>query len=63
MSDGEYGLRVDHLSDIIQLRSNDARIPLNWQPRIIEIEQSAESLKLKGNSAILNGRFWNSIAM
>ncbi|KFY04036.1 hypothetical protein O988_01041 [Pseudogymnoascus sp. VKM F-3808] len=63
MSDGEYGLRVDHLFDIIKLRSNDTRIPLNWQPRIIEIGQSAESLKLKGNSAILNGRFWDSIAI
>lgn len=63
MSDGEYGLRVDHLSDIVQLRSNDSRIPPDWQPRLIEIDQSAESLKLKGNWAILHGKFWDSIAM
>lgn len=60
---GEYGLRVDHLSDIIQLKSNDARIPLGWQLPAIELEQSAESLKLKGNLAMQEGRFWDAITM
>lgn len=64
MSDGEYGLRVDHLSDIVQLKSNDDRIPSNWQPRVIEVEQSsAEALKLKGNLTMQKGKFWDSITM
>lgn len=63
MSDGEYGLRVDHLSDIVRLRSDDVRIPSDWQPRVIEVEQSAEELKLRGNLAMKEARFWDSIAM
>ncbi len=50
--DGEYGLRVDHLSDIVHLERDDARIPDVWQPGLVEIERSAESLKIKGNLAI-----------
>lgn len=61
MGDGEYGLRVDHLSDIIHLEKNDDRIPDAWQPRLIEIERSAESLKRKGNQAIQEGRYWDAI--
>ncbi|OBT61910.1 hypothetical protein VE03_08225 [Pseudogymnoascus sp. 23342-1-I1] len=60
MSRGDYGLRVDHLSDIVQLRSNDVRIPPEWQPRVIELE-SADELKQKGNSAMKEGKFWESI--
>ncbi|OBT82079.1 hypothetical protein VE02_09298 [Pseudogymnoascus sp. 03VT05] len=63
MSDGEYGLRVDHLSDIVQLKGSDDRIPSDWQPRVIEVEQSAEELKLKGNLAMKEGNFWESIAI
>lgn len=62
MSDGEYGLRVDHLSDIVRLRITDDRIPSDWQPRVIEV-QSADELKQKGNSAIKEGKFWESIAL
>lgn len=63
MSDGEYGLRVDHLSDIVHLRSDDVRIPPDWQPRVIEVDRSAEALKLKGNLAMKEGKLWDSIAM
>ncbi|OBT80180.1 hypothetical protein VF21_00589 [Pseudogymnoascus sp. 05NY08] len=63
MSDGEYGLRVDHLSDIVQLKGSDDRIPPEWQPRVIEVEMSAEELKLKGNLAMKEGNFWESIAI
>lgn len=49
MGDGEYGLRVDHLSDVVHLMSGDAWIPKAWQPRRIKNELSAESLKARGN--------------
>jgi hypothetical protein len=61
MGDGEYGLRVDHLSDVIHLRRDDARIPKAWQPRLIEIERSAESLKIKGNLSMMESRYWDAI--
>lgn len=34
MSDGDYGIRIDHLSDIIYLPAYDERVPSCWQPRI-----------------------------
>lgn len=61
MGDGEYGLRVDHLSDIIHLKRDDSRIPKAWQPRLIEIECSAESLKIKGNQSMAESRYWDAI--
>lgn len=60
MGDGEYGLRVDHLSDVIQIKGDDARIPKAWIPRLIEIE-SAESLKAKGNLSMEQSRYWDAI--
>ena len=39
----------------------DARIPKAWQPRLIEIERSAESLKIKGNLSMMESRYWDAI--
>ncbi|KAL8936569.1 MAG: hypothetical protein Q9211_004123 [Gyalolechia sp. 1 TL-2023] len=61
MGDGEYGLRVDHLSDVVHLKKDDARMPTAWQPRLIEIERSAESLKIKGNLSMAESRYWDAI--
>ncbi|CAO2647207.1 Nn.00g081290.m01.CDS01 [Neocucurbitaria sp. VM-36] len=61
MASGEYGLRVDHLSDVKLVDENDPRVPESWRPRIAEIEDSAESLKMKGNSAMGDGRYWQAI--
>jgi hypothetical protein len=44
-----------------RLKRDDARIPETWQPRLIEIERSAESLKIKGNLAMNEGRYWDAI--
>lgn len=62
MGDGEYGLRVDHLSDVIHIRGDDAKIPIAWRPRLVEIEDSAESLKAKGNISMGKSRYWDAIA-
>lgn len=61
MGDGEYGLRVDHLSDAVHLTSGDAWIPKAWQPRRIKIELSAESLKTRGNISMGKKRYWDAI--
>ena len=61
MGDGEYGLRVDHLSDVIHLKRDDARIPKAWQPRSVEIERSADLLKIKGNLFMKESRYWDAI--
>lgn len=61
MGDGEYGLRVDHLSDVFHVEKNDARVPKAWQPRKIESVHSAESLKTKGNLSMEKKRYWDAI--
>lgn len=61
MADGEYGLRVDHLSDVTHITGYDARIPRAWQPRKIESNHSAESLKAKGNLSMEKRRYWDAI--
>ena len=61
MGDGEYGLRVDHLSDVVHLTSGDALIPKAWQPRRNKIELSAESLKARGNISMGKKKYWDAI--
>lgn len=62
MGDGEYGLRVDHLSDVIHIKEDDAGSPKAWQPRLVEIGNSVESLKAKGNLSMEKSRYWDAIA-
>jgi hypothetical protein len=61
MGDGEYGIRIDHLSDVIILDENDDRVPAAWQPRFTELDRSAESFKSQGNTAMGDGRYWDAI--
>lgn len=61
MGDGEYGLRVDHLSDVIHIKKDVARIPRSWQTQIIPSIHSAESLKTKGNLFMEKKRYWEAI--
>lgn len=52
MGNGEYGLRVDHVTDIIWLAQDDDRVPLGWAPRISEVDIIAKALKEEGNAAL-----------
>ncbi|KAL9077334.1 MAG: hypothetical protein Q9157_003370 [Trypethelium eluteriae] len=63
MGDGEYGLRVDHVSDVVHLKEGNTMIPDEWRPRLIEIETTgtAESLKLRGNAAVGEHRYRDAI--
>ncbi|MCJ1464635.1 hypothetical protein MMC07_003248 [Pseudocyphellaria aurata] len=61
MADGEYGLRVDHVSDVTHIQRDNARIPEAWKSRSVERERSAESLKAKGNNSMENTKYWDAI--
>jgi hypothetical protein len=61
MASGDYGVRVDHLSDIVTIDRDDAVVPHNWLPRISEIEESVEVLKSRGDSSMSAGRYWRAI--
>jgi hypothetical protein len=51
MSDGNYGLRVDHLSDIVFLSADDERIPGSWRRGSAEQSGGAAlAWKTKGNT-------------
>jgi hypothetical protein len=49
MSDGDYGIRIDHLSDVTYLPTYDKRVPNCWQLRSTEHNVSASAWKTKGN--------------
>ncbi|PLB52765.1 TPR domain protein [Aspergillus steynii IBT 23096] len=48
MADGDYGLRVDHLSDIRLVPDHDPLVPASWRRRP-EHDASAHSWKTEGN--------------
>jgi hypothetical protein len=57
MGDGTYGVRVDHLSDVVTLYGHDERIPGAWQPWLTELDISDDSFKIRGNEAMGKGRY------
>ena len=59
---GEYAIRVDHLSDVVRLTSNDAMIPVRWLPRLSEIPDSIEPLKAKGDASMGKQKWWKAIS-
>ncbi len=61
MNDGGYGLRVDHLSDVVWLSPHDERIPLGWRARRSDFEKTAEILKEEGNLALRAGKLNSTI--
>jgi hypothetical protein len=60
MGDGEYGLRVDHASDIIWVEE-DERVPLQWRLRISDLDKSADDWKLEGNDNMKRGEYWTAM--
>lgn len=61
MANGEYGLRIDHLSDFVEIDEAAAIVPQTWQPRRSAKAISADALRLDGNAAISRGDFWLAI--
>lgn len=61
MSDGDYGIRVDHLSDVIHLPMHDQRVPSRWQPRFAEYNMSVQVWKTKGNEHFNASKYHSAI--
>jgi hypothetical protein len=59
MSDGDYGIRVDHLSDVIYLPMDDKRVPNHWQ--VTENPGSASAWKAKGNDYFNGSKYHDAI--
>lgn len=57
MADGDYGIRVDHLSDLIFVPDFDERVPLSWRARISPVEDSPAFWKERGNEFFEETRY------
>ncbi|KAF1350508.1 hypothetical protein EJ07DRAFT_159641 [Lizonia empirigonia] len=62
MASGEYGLRVDHLSDVLYIDRDEPILPKRWCPQISKAEKSAEISKSKGDSAIGEGKYSRALS-
>lgn len=60
MADGDYGLRVDHLSDIRFIPDHDSLVPSVWRC-LSEIPASAVSWKTKGNNFFNQSAYYLAI--
>ncbi|KAJ5120843.1 uncharacterized protein N7515_010231 [Penicillium bovifimosum] len=49
MADGDYGIRVDHLSDVWFIPEFDDLVPLSWRERVTQADENASTWKAKGN--------------
>jgi hypothetical protein len=56
-SDGRYGLRVDHLGDIVFLSSDDDRVPNCWQRKPAHQHHTAMLWKTNGNDFFAKEKF------
>jgi tetratricopeptide (TPR) repeat protein len=61
MADGDYGLRVDHVSDLVKIEPRDQRVPLQWSPRVLNLDKTASDWKLEGNDAMRERKYWIAI--
>ena len=61
MADGNYGLRVDHVSDVSKLELNDPRFPLCWSSHISDPGMSADDWRLEGNDEFKRLNYWKAI--
>ena len=61
MADGAYGLRIDHLGDLVCIGARDERLPKQWSPRVLDVGKTADDWKLEGNDAMRRHRYWIAI--
>ncbi|OKO90643.1 hypothetical protein PENSUB_13360 [Penicillium subrubescens] len=61
MADGDYGIRVDHLSDVRFIPEFDDLVPLSWRKRITQADESAPFWKEKGNENFTRGDYKSAV--
>ena len=60
MNDGDYGIRVDHVSDFVSLSSMHDEVPTCWQAAVSESRKTANGLKQEGNQALIAGKMYEA---
>lgn len=61
MADGDYGIRVDHLSDVWFVPKFDDLVPLFWRKRVTQSDEDASSWKEKGSEHFGQGDYRSAI--
>jgi hypothetical protein len=61
MADGQYGLRVDHVSDLVRVEPCDKRVPGQWAPRISDLDKTVDDWDVEGNEAIKAEQYWLAV--
>lgn len=61
MGDGEYGVRVDHVSDLVHIDDSHKLCPQKWRKINSAVNRSADTWKQKGNGAMGKKQHWQAI--
>jgi hypothetical protein len=61
MGDGEYGLRIDHVGDLVRIDARHKLWPKQWTPLLFSLERTADDWKQEGNVAIGRKKYWEAI--
>ena len=59
LSDGSYGVRVDHISDVVHVDATSADVPASWRKPAVQL--LARERKAKGNECIKRIDNWGAI--
>jgi hypothetical protein len=60
--DGGYGVRVDHVSDIVWLAMDDERIPSAWRATVPPRARESDFWKREGNVSFKAGNYREAVA-
>lgn len=61
MADGDYGIRVDHLSDVLFIPYFDEMVPSSWRIHVTQAGEDASSWKAKGSEHFNHDEFRSAI--
>jgi len=61
MSDGEYGIRIDHVSDLVRIDARHKLWPKQWIPDLFKLRRTADDWKQEGNAAMGRKQYWEAI--
>ena len=61
MGDGEYGLRIDHVSDLVHIDTYHKLWSKQWTPQLLDLSKTANDWKQEGNAAFGRKLYWEAI--
>jgi hypothetical protein len=61
MGDGESGLRIDHVSDLVRIDARHKLWPKQWTPNLFNLRRTADYWKQEGNAAMGRKQYLEAI--